>query len=590
MTGNAAIPDGLNGSSPKSPLPSASRFSDVGLADHFGTFLIDENIITFQVLDRARRAAGSTGERFDRVLTKLGLLSEAELAGALSRYLSVPLATAADVPAERVLPDMIRSDFVRRNRVMPLAVNAESLSVGVTDPVNDEPLRALAYLTNLNVSARIFVPADFDKAYETLYLDPTAESNPGSSSGIDANEIDVQRLRDMASEAPTIRLVNQIIFSAVELRASDIHIEPNVDQVLVRYRIDGALRTAQTLAPNLRAAVTSRIKIMSRLDIAERRLPQDGRIKIAVRGVDIDFRVSTIPTVFGESVVLRILDRSRVVLDFEKLGFHERHIAALSELMAQPNGIILVTGPTGSGKTTTLYTALKGLNSADRKLFTVEDPIEYQLAGINQVQVHPAIGFDFPHALRSILRQDPDIIMIGEIRDLETAQIAIQSSLTGHLVFSTLHTNSAAATITRLVDMGIENYLLASTVKGVLAQRLVRCLCRHCAEPHANAAFWAEEIAGKVPATEIHGAPRIRRPRGCAECVHSGFSGRTTIAELLLIDADIHRMILERSSDVEIERSARTRGMSTMYESGIAKVWRGETTIEEVLQVTRMIG
>ena len=394
----------------------------------------------------------------------------------------------------------------------------------------------------------------------------------------------------MASEAPTIRLVNQIIFNAVELRASDIHVEPNVDSVLVRYRIDGALRTAQILPPNLRAAVTSRIKIMSRLDIAERRLPQDGRIKIAVRGVDIDFRVSTIPTVFGESVVLRILDRSRIDLNFERLGFHEKHIAALQELMAQPNGIILVTGPTGSGKTTTLYTALKGLNSSDRKLFTVEDPIEYQLAGINQVQVHPAIGFDFPHALRSILRQDPDIIMIGEIRDLETAQIAIQSSLTGHLVFSTLHTNSAAATITRLVDMGIENYLLASTVKGVLAQRLVRRLCRHCAEPHGNAEFWADEIARKAPAADVNGAPRIRRPRGCAECGQSGFSGRTTIAELLLIDAGIHRMILERSSDVEIERAARASGMSTMYESGIAKVWRGETTIEEVLQVTRMVG
>jgi len=258
--------------------------------------------------------------------------------------------------------------------------------------------------------------------------------------------------------------------------------------------------------------------------------------------------------------------------------------------MAQPNGIILVTGPTGSGKTTTLYTALKGLNSPNRKLFTVEDPIEYQLTGINQVQVHPAIGFDFPHALRSILRQDPDIIMIGEIRDLETAQIAIQSSLTGHLVFSTLHTNSAAATITRLVDMGIENYLLASTVKGVLAQRLVRCLCRHCAEPHDNAAFWTEEIARKLPVTESHDAAQIRRPRGCAECGGSGFSGRTTIGELLLIDTDIHRMILERSSDVEIERTARGRGMSTMYESGIAKVWRGETTIEEVLQATRMIG
>jgi general secretion pathway protein E len=588
MMGNAA-PDGLNGASPGSLMPPASQFGDSDLADQFGAFLIDENIISSPVLDRARRAARTTGERFDRVLTKLGLISEAELAAALSHYLSVPLATGTEVPPEPIQPDMIQPDFVRRNRVMPLSVGAGTLSVGVTDPFNDEPLRALAYLTKLTVSASIFVPADFDKAYETLYLDHAAESGLDPSAGVEANELDVQRLRDMASEAPTIRLVNQIIFTAVELRASDIHVEPNVDSVLVRYRVDGALRTAQTLSPNLRAAVTSRIKIMSRLDIAERRLPQDGRIKIAVRGIDIDFRVSTIPTVFGESVVLRILDRSRVDLDFQKLGFHEKHITALQELMAQPNGIILVTGPTGSGKTTTLYTALKGLNRPDRKLFTVEDPIEYQLAGINQVQVQPAIGFDFPHALRSILRQDPDIIMIGEIRDLETAQIAIQSSLTGHLVFSTLHTNSAAATITRLVDMGIENYLLASTVKGVLAQRLVRRLCQHCAEPHDNAELWADEIVRKAQSKDVHGAPQIRRPRGCAQCGHSGFAGRTTIAELLLIDAGIHRMILERSSDVEIERAARASGMSTMYESGMAKVWRGETTIEEVLQVTRMV-
>lgn len=576
-------PQRLNGAT----LAPASPPGDSDLADRFGAFLTDGSIVSAAVLDRARRAAATAGERFDRVLTKLGLISEAELASALSRYLSVPLATAADVPAEPVRPDMLTPDFVRRNRVMPLAVDTGTLTVGVTDPFNDEPLGALAYLTNLEVSFSIFTPADFDKAFESLYLDHTAGSGP--STGTEANELDVQRLRDMASEAPTIRLVNQIIFSAVELRASDIHVEPNVDQVLVRYRIDGALRTAQTLPPNFCAAVTSRIKIMSRLDIAERRLPQDGRIKIAVRGVDIDFRVSTIPTVYGESVVLRILDRSRVVLDFEKLGFDAKHIAALENLMAQPNGIILVTGPTGSGKTTTLYTALKGLNSPDRKLFTVEDPIEYQLVGINQVQVQPAIGFDFPHALRSILRQDPDIIMIGEIRDLETAQIAIQSSLTGHLVFSTLHTNSAAATITRLIDMGIENYLLASTVKGVLAQRLVRCLCRHCAQPHDNARFWVEEIA-RASTIELDGAPRILRPRGCPECGQSGFSGRTTIGEILLIDAEVHRMILERVSDAEIERAARARGMTVMYETGITKVWRGETTIEEVLQATRMIG
>jgi general secretion pathway protein E len=392
----------------------------------------------------------------------------------------------------------------------------------------------------------------------------------------------------MASEAPTIRLVNQIIAQAVETRASDIHVEPNVDAVLVRYRIDGVLQTALTLAPGLRAAVTSRIKIMAKLDIAERRLPQDGRIKIAVRGVDIDFRISTIPTAFGESVVMRILDRSRVELDFAKLGFSEAHVTTFTELMNQPNGIVLVTGPTGSGKTTTLYTALKALNSSERKIFTVEDPIEYQLTGINQVQVQPAIGLTFPHALRSILRQDPDIIMIGEIRDLETARIAIQASLTGHLVFSTLHTNSAAATITRLIDMGVENYLIASTVKGVEAQRLVRRLCPHCARPHESAAYWAETFARDVPGIGALAPADIRQPRGCSQCGGTGFSGRSTIAELLLVDTDVHRLVLTGASDSEIDESARARGMSNMYASGAHKVWRGETTVEEVLRATRM--
>jgi general secretion pathway protein E len=398
----------------------------------------------------------------------------------------------------------------------------------------------------------------------------------------------VQRLRDLASEAPTIRLVNQIIATAVEAGASDIHIEPGIDTVLVRYRIDGALRTARTLDPSQRAAVTSRIKVMANLDIAEQRLPQDGRIKIAVRGVDIDFRVSTIPIGFGESVAMRILDRSRVELDFATLGFDPAQIEALEKLMKQPNGIVLVTGPTGSGKTTTLYTALKALNTTDRKLFSVEDPVEYQLAGVNQVQVKPAIGLDFPHALRAILRQDPDVIMVGEIRDLETARIAIQASLTGHLVFSTLHTNSAASAMTRLVDMGIENYLLASTVKGVLAQKLVRRLCPHCAEPHANAAYWADELARNVRGLAAHGKPNILQAPGCGRCGHSGFAGRTTIGELLLVDDRIQRLLVGGASDIDIEEAARGAGMTGMYDAGALKAWRGETTIDEVLKATKL--
>ena len=584
--GTAAKPDG------RLPSPAAAtangQRSNSAATDRLGAFLVEQNLIDHAVLERALRATRTAGERFDRVLTKLGLVSDADLAGALSQYLSIPLAAAAEVPAEPILLDAIGADFVRRNRVMPLAADADTIVVGIADPFNDEPLRALAYLTGMSVSPRLFVPADFDKAYQALYVSAAGEEGPLEVNGrAEASEIDVQRLRDMASEAPTIRLVNQIIGNAVEMRASDIHLEPTVDAVLVRYRVDGMLRTAQTLASDLRAVVTSRIKIMSRLDIAERRLPQDGRIKSAVRGVDIDFRVSTVPTAFGESVVMRILDRSRIDLDFVKLGFDAAHIAALQELMRQPNGIILVTGPTGSGKTTTLYTALKMLNRPDRKLFTVEDPIEYQLGGINQIQVQPAIGLDFPHTLRSILRQDPDIIMIGEIRDLETARIAVQASLTGHLVFSTLHTNSAAGTITRLVDMGIESYLLASTVKGVLAQRLVRRLCPRCATRHENADHWVRELTDAMPSIENLGTPAIRRAKGCAACGHSGFAGRTTIAELLTVGPEVQQLVLSSASDTQVEHTARTAGMKSMYETGAAKVWQGETTIEEILRATR---
>jgi len=382
-----------------------------------------------------------------------------------------------------------------------------------------------------------------------------------------------------------IRRVNHIVAEAIEARASDIHIEPSNEAVLVRYRIDGALRTVETMPPGLKAAIASRIKIMARLDIAERRLPQDGRIKLAVRGVDIDFRVSTIPTTHGESIVLRILDRSQIALDFDKLGFEPETIGELRKVMRNPNGIVLVTGPTGSGKTTTLYTALRELTKPDVKVFTVEDPIEYQLAGVNQVQVQPAIGLDFPNTLRAILRQDPDIIMIGEIRDTETARIAIQASLTGHLVFSTLHTNSAAASITRLIDMGVENYLIASTVKAVLAQRLVRRLCRHCATPLETRAQLRAQFAWEEFA---RGPDQLSAPGGCPQCRNLGYSGRSTIAELLIMNDRMQRLVCESASDAELEAAARDSGMTTMYHCGMGKAWRGETTIDEVARVTRV--
>jgi len=377
--------------------------------------------------------------------------------------------------------------------------------------------------------------------------------------------------------------VHDLVTRAVEAQASDIHVEPREDSVRVRYRIDGVLTTVETLPLALRAAVTSRIKIMAHLNIAERRLPQDGRVKATVRGKPIDLRISTMPTMLGESVVLRILDRSSVQLDFAPLGFHGPALDRLVELLTQPNGIVLVTGPTGSGKTTTLYTALNLLNRAESKLFTVEDPIEYQLAGINQIQVQPRIGLTFAHALRSILRQDPDIIMVGEIRDLETAQMAIQASLTGHLVLSTLHTNSAAASITRLVDMGVDDYLLASTLTGVLAQRLVRRLCARCSAPADTLPPLLGRLGGR--GRDLRG---LRRKVGCPACRNTGYQGRTTISELLPMTDALRRKVLERSSESALEAAAVEGGMVAMLDDGVAKALNGETTIEEVLRVTRM--
>jgi general secretion pathway protein E len=359
----------------------------------------------------------------------------------------------------------------------------------------------------------------------------------------------------------------------------------------VRYRLDGMLHTVETLPLSVRAAVTSRIKIMAQLNIAERRLPQDGRIKTTVHGREIDLRVSTMPTLCGESVVLRILDRSSVQLDFQSLGFAGPAHEAFAKLLNQPNGIILVTGPTGSGKTTTLYTALNALNTSESKTFTVEDPIEYQLVGVNQIQVQPKIGLSFAHALRSILRQDPDIIMVGEIRDLETAQMSIQASLTGHLVLSTVHTNSASATVTRLLDMGVADYLLSSTLTGVLAQRLVRRLCQACAAPVPDSELLLERLRHQ-PDGVTRALPKdgrgLRHKTGCKVCRNTGYLGRTTISELLVVTDPVRRQILESGSEAAIQQAALEAGMVSMFDDGLAKALRGETTIDEVLRVTRM--
>ncbi len=433
------------------------------------------------------------------------------------------------------------------------------------------------------MQVEVAVPIELEAALNRLY----PEGDPGEP-GADGDaplEDDAERLKDLASEAPVIRLVNLLITRAVETLASDIHIEPFEDRLRVRYRYDGVLHEAEAPPRHLAAAITSRIKIMARLDIAERRMPQDGRIKMAVRGQDVDFRVSTIPSLHGETVVLRILDRAAVAFDYARLGLSPSVIRKLGSALELPNGIVLVTGPTGSGKTTTLYTGLLALNSVVRKIVTVEDPIEYQLEGINQIQVRAQIGLTFASLLRSILRQDPDVIMVGEIRDGETAQIAVQAALTGHLVLSTLHTNSAAAAVTRLRDMGVEDYLLTAVLRGIMAQRLVRRLCPDCrqmaqAPPELVARFGLEQRSVARPIMLSHAI-------GCSACRQTGYRGRAAIAEFLEMGPEIERLIFSRADHATIERAAIAGGMETMFDAGLAAALAGETTIEEVTRSIR---
>jgi general secretion pathway protein E len=574
-------------SAPEIPGPRTA-----GFAQAFADILTAEDLVDGAAIARARRAAEAASERLDLVLVKLGLISENDLCIAYATYCRLPVVGNADIPDQAVLADRLRLPFLKANRLLPIAFDGRRLLIATADPFVDEAARAISYMLEVRVELAVIAPAEIERALRKLYQDAGSETQADVGEDVaslidESGEYDIERLRDIANEAPVIRLVNQIISRAVERGASDVHIEPGRDAVAIRYRIDGFLQQDRIVPASLRAALTTRVKIMAKLDIAERRLPHDGRIKTAVRGVEIDIRVSTLPTVFGESIVMRILDRTRVELDFTKLGLDAETQEKLHRLMTLPNGIVLVTGPTGSGKTTTLYTALKGLNRPELKLFTVEDPIEYQLSGVNQIQVQPQIGLDFPKALRSILRQDPDIVMIGEIRDLETARIAIQAALTGHLVFSTLHTNGAIAAITRLIDIGLERYLLASTVSGVMAQRLVRRLCPTCSRLHSI----DERMHGKLKLAASSAAVDLsnsREPVGCEECSGTGYRGRTTISELLVVDDGIREAIGRRSQDQRlIEQLARTTGFRTLYEDGLVKVGAGETTLEEVLRVTR---
>lgn len=539
-------------------------------------------------INRAYRLAQQTDEvSLPLLLMRMGIISERDMAEGLADVSGLSLATGTEYPNEMILPDTISLRFLKENKIIGLTETPEIFEVAVADPLDEFLTHALSLACRKPVRMRVGLASEIDKAIEQQLgsgrslMGQLTEHLGGED---DSDIADVEQLKDMASEAPVIRMVNLVMQRAVESRASDIHIEPFEERLHVRFRVDGVLKEVEAPPVRSTAAVISRIKIMAKLNIAERRLPQDGRIKLMVQGRELDLRVSTVPTLYGESVVIRLLHKESITLDFAALGFDGDVLKRFLSVLELPHGIILITGPTGSGKSTTLYTALHRINTPDRKIITVEDPVEYQLEGVNQIQTKAQIGLTFASALRSIVRQDPDVIMIGEMRDLETARIAVQSALTGHLVLSTLHTNDAAGGVTRLLDMGLEDYLITSTVNGILGQRLVRRLCQHCREPYPALAEVVNEMDLRRFVAEDD--VTLYRPRGCELCDHLGYKGRLSILEFLVMSDEIRRLVMTHAQARHIEEQALKEGMLTMYADGLRKAVEGLTTIEEVLRVT----
>ena len=546
-----------------------------------GEMLVAAGKLNHRDLDRALTAQRELGGMLGKVLVQLGVVSELDISQALSKQLKVPFITAEEFPTLTPEVEGLLPDFLFGHNVYPLRVEEGVLDVAMAVPQDEFVLKALNMVSGLEIRPFIANESDIKRAL----AQPSQEAIEGDEFGMDGDAGDfVEHLKDLASEAPVIRLVNAIVGRVIDMRASDIHLEPFDDGMHVRYRVDGVIHSSEIVPPKHSAAVGSRVKLLAHLDIAERRLPQDGRIKTRVKGRELDLRVSTVPTVHGESIVMRVLDRASVRFSLADMGFEQGTLTKFNELLARPHGILLVTGPTGSGKTTTLYAALAKLDSETQKIITVEDPVEYQLEGINQIQVHAQINLTFANALRSILRQDPDIIMIGEMRDGETAQIAVQSALTGHLVLSTLHTNPAAGAIIRLKDMGVEGYLITSSVNGILAQRLVRTLCKECKAPYVPPeAEW--KSSGLSRFCEL-GTP-VYKPVGCSQCRQTGFRGRTGIHELMPLDEKIRTAILAGKDASELNSIASRDGMLSLHEDGLRKVMDGVTSLDELARVTQ---
>jgi len=539
-----------------------------------GQFLLERCLVTTEDLDRALELQKERrGEKIGKILVDMGYIAQRDLLAALSDQLGLPIAQLS-APASAPELEGLSPRFLRQSRIFPLAIEGGAVALAMADPLDFETINAVQSFSGLEVNPQLAGEQEILDAIDRYYSEgdrQTAAAEFGTG-----DEEDLEHLRDMASEAPVIRLVNAMIAQAIEKRASDIHIEPFDKEFRIRFRVDGVLFNQEQPPRELKAAITSRLKLMAKLNIAERRLPQDGRIKIRILGREVDLRVSTLPTLFGESVVMRLLDRSAGdFYDLRRLGFDNHMLSRMEHFTSLPHGIFLVTGPTGSGKSTTLYSALKRINLPDKKIITIEDPVEYQMDGINQIHVNPQIGLTFAAGLRHIVRQDPDVIMVGEIRDRETADIAIRSALTGHFVFSTLHTNDAPSAVTRLMDMGVENYLVTSSVVAILAQRLVRLICADCREPGGTAITpFGEEI-------------QSFRGRGCETCNGSGYKGRAGIFELMELNDELRHLIMANSDASRLTEAARRHGMKNLREDGWMKVGQGVTTAEEVTRVTQ---
>ena len=543
-------------------------------APPIGQILIERGLIAADDLERALELQRERrGEKLGRILVDMGYLAQRDLLSALSLQLGLPIAQLAAPPSAPELEGM-SPRFLRQALIYPVAIEEGALTLAMADPLDFEIINAVQGSTKLEVRPQFAGEQEILDAIERFYTE--GERQSAALDFAAGDEEDLEHLRDMASEAPVIRLVNAMIAQAVEKRASDIHIEPFEKEFRIRFRIDGVLFSQEQPPRELKAAIISRLKLMAKLNIAERRLPQDGRIKLRILGREVDLRVSTLPTLFGESVVMRLLDRSAGdFYDLRRLGFDDHMLSRMEYYTSLPHGIFLVTGPTGSGKSTTLYSALKRINLPDKKIITIEDPVEYQMDGINQIHVNPQIGLTFAAGIRHIVRQDPDVIMIGEIRDRETADIAIRSALTGHFVFSTLHTNDAPSAVTRLTDMGVENYLITSSVVAILAQRLVRLICSNCrgkSEPVLNP--WGETVA-------------TFKGRGCEVCGGSGYKGRAGIFELMEMNEEIRQLIMAGADASRLTDAARRNGMRQLREDGWMKVGLGVTTAEEVTRVTQ---